>query len=243
MALDTVTVGSNAREIVVLGDPLTASAQLSVGQFHLNDGQSLSAAFYSVLDGGVGLLKNAAGTFDVQRAAVGTTGIPAVNTESTKATYSAGVIDVTPAATATDFWQIIGSSTKTVRVLRVAISGGATAAATVDVQLVKRTALNTGGTQVSVSAIQHDSNDASATAVVNTYSANPSGTGAGQNVRAAKLNLGAAGAAGTVVFDFTTRNGKGIVLRGASQQLVLNWDGAAVPSGTSVNVDVEFSEE
>jgi len=244
VAIDSVTVGANVRQIIVLGDPANASNELSVGQFHLTDAQALTGAYFSLLDGSVGLLKNAAGTFDVQRAAAGTLGVPAANSEGTKTTYSVGAVALTPAATATDFWQIVGSATKTVRVLRLAIGGIATAAATNDVQLVKRTAANTGGTSAALTLAQHDSNDAAPTAAVNTYSVNPTGLGAsGGVVRAAKLNLGAAGAAGQIVWDFTTRNGKGLVLRGNTQSLNLNWNGAAVPAGTSLNIDVEFTEE
>jgi hypothetical protein len=175
---------------------------------------------------------------------VGTTGVPAVSTESSKATYSAGILGFTPVATLTDFFQITGSATKTVRVLRISISGFATAAITEDVQLLKRSTASTGGTPTPATIVPHDSNDAAGTAVVNSFAANPSplGTLTGM-VRAAKLNLGATGAAGVITWDFTTRNSKGLVLRGVAQQLALNWNGAAVPAGTLLDIDVEFSEE
>jgi len=38
-------------------------------------------------------------------------------------------------------------------------------------------------------------------------------------------------------------NSKGLVLRGVAQQYALNWGGAAVPGGTSLAVDWEFTEE
>jgi hypothetical protein len=79
--------------------------------------------------------------------------------------------------------------------------------------------------------------------VVNYYTANPSALGTGALIRAQKFNLGAAGAAGSVVWDFSTRNSRGVVLRGATHQLVLNWGGAAVPAGTALDIDVEWSEE
>ena len=119
----------------------------------------------------------------------------------------------------------------------------ATAAATVDIQAVKRTAANTGGTAVSQTIAQHDSNDAAASGTVNTYTANPASLGAGVNIRAQKLNLGAAGSAGSILWDFTTRNDKALVLRGTTQSLDLNWNGAAVPSGTSLDIELEWTEE
>lgn len=243
MAIDSVTVGANTREVIVIGDPTTAAAELSVGQYHTADGQTLSASIYDLLTGAVPLLINTGGTFDRQHSAPGTTGIPAVSTESTKATYAGAVLGFTPAATPTDIFQVVGSATKIVRVLRVSVSGIATAAATIDLQLIKRTAANTGGTTASVTINQYDSNDSAATALVNKYTANAGALGAGTTLRAQALNLGAAGAAGTIVWDFSTRNGKGLVLRGIAQSLGMNWNAAAVPAGTVIDIDVEFTEE
>ena len=62
-------------------------------------------------------------------------------------------------------------------------------------------------------------------------------------MHAQTLNLGAAGAAGSIVWDFTNRNEKAIVLRGVARNLSLNWGGAAVPSGTVCSIDISFSEE
>lgn len=241
MPIDSVTVGSNERQIVAIGDPTTSSQRASV--LAPADALSLTGLYGQVVANVVELL-NSSGTFDRARSAIGTTGILAINSEGTKATYSAGVIGFTPAATATDFWQIIGSATKTVRVTRLSISGLATAAASIALQLFKRTTASTAGSPSAVTAAQHDSNDATPTAVVNTFGANPSALGtSGGVVRAQKLNLGAAGAAGQLVWDFTTRNSRGLVLRGVAQQLALNWNGAAVPAGTVLEIDVEFTEE
>jgi hypothetical protein len=241
MGLDTVTVGANVRQIVVLGDPLVASNQQHV--LTLGDAVNLSG-FYAALVGNVPLLLNAAGSYDQARSAVGSLGITAVNSEGSKTTYSAGITGFTPAATPTDFFQITGSATKTVRLLRVSISGFATAAISEDVQLLKRSTASTGGTPTAATIVPHDSNNAAGTAVVNSFAANPSplGTLTGL-VRAAKLNLGATGAAGSIVWDFTTRNGQGLVLRAVAQSLNLNWNGAAVPAGTLLDIDVEFTEE
>ena len=241
MPIDSVKVGSNERQIVVVGDPAAASNQQAVQQ--LTDGMSL-VGLSAGLNGAVHLLINPSGLADRMRSAPGATGIAAVNTEGTKTTYSVGLGGFTPAATATDFLSIVGSGTKTVRVTRISISGIATAAATVEIQLIKRSSANTGGTSSAATVVPHDSNDAGATAAVNSYSANPTGLGTTVGtVRAAKLNLGAAGAAGVVEWNFTTRNSKGLVLRGAAQSLNLNWGGAAVPAGTSLTIDVEFTEE
>jgi len=242
MAIDTVTVGSNQRVVQVLGDPSNASQMQSV--LALSDAKNLASAYAALVANVPWLLNPVSSLYDQQRAAPGTTGIAAVSTEGSKATYSVGISGFTPAATPTDWWQIIGSATKTVRVTRIAVSGWATAAIAVDLLLIKRTTASTGGTPTAPAIGVHDSNDAAATAVVNSFAANPSPLGTtGGTLRAAKHNLGAAGNAGTVVWDFTTRNSKGIVLRGVAQQLVLNWGGVAVPSGTLLDVDCEWTEE
>lgn len=240
MGIKVVNVGPDQVPVFIVGDPNTANQLASV--LSVSDAASLAGLFAQVGQH-VPLLLNAAGTYDRQKEAPGATGVPSVNTEGTKTTYSTSTLAFTPAATATDFFTLVGSSTKTVRVTRVTVSGIATSAATNDVQLVKRTTANSGGTATQPTICQHDSNDAAPTAVANLYSANPTlGSGAGAP-RGQKLNLGAAGAAGVVVWDFTTRNSKGMVLRGTTQLLALNWSGNAVPSGTSLSLDIEWTEE
>lgn len=241
MPIDSAQVGANTRLIQIVGDPITAGNQQNILTAS-GDGKSL-AGLFAALCLNVRALQNAGGTFDLQRAAIGTVGIPAVSTEGTKPTYSSGIVAYTPYATATDFWTLVGSATKTVRVLRISITGFATSAISVDLQLIKRTAANTGGTLAQPAIAQHDSNDAAPTAVVNTYSVIPSGLGAGVNARAAKLNLGATGASGIMTWNFGNLNDRALVLRGVAQCLALNWNGAAVPAGTLLDIDVEWSEE
>jgi hypothetical protein len=240
MSLTSFTVGANQVLAVVEGDPSNASAAAST--IVLADAENLTS-LYARLCQSVGMLLNQSGTYDRQRSAIGTTGIPAVSTESTKATYSACSLDVTPAATATDFFSLVGSSSKVVRLLYVQISGIATAAASRDIQLVKRSTANSGGTLTNPTPCQHDSNDAAVSATVQLYSANPTlGSSAGV-ARAAVLNLGAAGGAGVITWDFTNRNDKALVLRGVAQSLNLNFVGQAVPSGTSIDVSITWTEE
>jgi hypothetical protein len=243
MPIGSATVGSNTIPLFILQDPTTAGYQQNIAPMQ-GDSRNLSTQQGAYTLNAPCLVNPVTSNYDQQRAAVGTVGVLAVNTEGTKKSYGAAIVGFTPAATATDFFQILGSGSLVVRVTRITISGIATAAASIDIQLVKRTTANTGGTQVAATMAAYDSNDAGATAVVNSYSANPSvlGTSAG-NIRGAKLNLGAAGAAGSIVWDFTTRNAKAVVLRGAAQSLALNWNGAAVPSGTSVDIDIEWTEE
>jgi len=241
MPIDSKAVGANDRLIQILGDPFSSGAL--AGVLTVINARNLSG-LHALIVQNVPLLENPAGTKDMQAAAAGTTGVPSVNTEGTKATYAVGVLGFTPVATPTDFWAIIGSATKTVRVLRVVIAGIATAAISVDTFLIKRSTASTGGTPTPLTAPAYDSGDAAATAVVDTYAANPSplGTSLG-NAGAEPLNLGVTGFAGKIVWDFTTRNNKGLVLRGVAQSLNLNWGGVAVPAGTKLGIAVEWSEE
>src|SRR6266851_10092350 len=231
MPIGSKTVGSNEVLIQVQSDPSNAAAQASV--LTTADATSL-AGLYAALGQHVSLLLNAAGTYDRLRAAIGATGILPVQNESIKGTCSIGVAGFTPAATATDFAVLVGSATKTIRLLRVQISGIASAAATVEISLVKRTTADSGGTISATPTIGlHDSNDSAITGVLNVYSANPTLGTSGGLIRCEKLNLGAVGAAGRIEWVFSTRNSKGLVLRGIAQNYALNFGGQAVPGGTS----------
>lgn len=241
MPIDAQGVGANQRQIIINGDPNTAANMQSV--LTVADATSL-AGLYGSVTAAIGMSRNAAGTFDLNRSVPGIIGIPSVSTEGQKTTYAVGSLGITPAANPTDLWTLIGSGTKTVRLLRLAISGFATAAATIEVQLIRRSAANSGGTSSTPTLVSSDSNNAAATAVVSLYSVNPASLGSTVgNMRAAKLNLGAAGAAGSLIWDFGTRNGQGLVLRGIAQGLAINLVGAAMPSGASFAIDAEFVED
>jgi hypothetical protein len=174
------------------------------------------------------------------------TGAQMSNGEGRKPTYSAALIAYAPYASPQDIVGIVGSAAKQARVLRFAVSGRATQANQLDVQLLKRSTADTGGTPTAVAAVSHDSNDAAASATVASFASAPTaGTLVGA-VRAQQINLSAAGSGGAAVpveFDFGTCNDKAVVLNGASEALYLNLNGAAVPGGTVLNVFVEWSEE
>jgi hypothetical protein len=174
------------------------------------------------------------------------TGAQMSNGEGRKPTYSAALIAYSPYATPQDIVGIVGSASKQVRVLRFAVSGRASAANQLDVQLLKRSSADSGGTPSALTAVPHDSSDAAASAVATSYGSAPTaGTLVGA-VRAQQINLSAAGSGGAAVpveFDFGTVNDKSIVLNAASEGLYLNLNGAAMPAGTVLNVFVEWSEE
>lgn len=244
MPIDAAQRGTNLCLTVVVADPSNTVANQNIVQPGNADTISYTST-YGPYVGSQGLLLNAVGTTDRQKSAPGTIGIPSVNTEGTKATYSAAQFGFTPVATPTDFWQITGSGSKTIRVLRISISGISSAGASVQTMLYKRSTANSGGTLTAATNVPHDSNSNPGTAVVNSYSsANPT-TGTGGVVRAGELTLPASGnnSAPMLVWDFTKLNDQAMVLRNAAQSLCLNWGGVAVPGGASLTIDVEWTEE
>ena len=79
------------------------------------------------------------------------------------------------------------------------------------------------------------------------YTANASslGTAVG-DIQGARINVQATGALVTpdrVTFDFSNRNDKAIVLRGTSDILAITSNNTAWPTGTTLSVNVEFTEE
>jgi hypothetical protein len=171
-----------------------------------------------------------------------------VNNEGGKATY-VSAFQVTPAASATDIVQLIGSATKIVKVTRVSIAGIASSAAVIDVIGVKRSAADTGGTGSSTTITNHDSGDGVATAVCTAYTANPSVGATGSkygNARFGKVGLQTA--AGTVtpiplIWTFGMNNDKALTLRaGISDAFCINLNGVQ-SSGQVMDIEITWTEE
>lgn len=184
-------------------------------------------------------------TYDRSRSAAGTVGIPAINTEGTKTTYSAAAT-VVPAAAATDIFTITGSATKTIRVTRIQISGQATTASPSIISLAKRSAAATGGTSTAPTVVPHDSGSAAGTATLLNYTVNPTPGALVGNIRSQEMVLVTAATPAVsnvpIVWDFTTRNSQGVVLRGIAQVLAINF-GTATITGAVLGVDIEWTEE
>jgi hypothetical protein len=241
MPISGITVGSSVQQVISIGDPNVASQFEAV--LPISDNTNTSGKFGGLELASLALKNPGTGNLDIARATPGGVGVIAVSAEGTKNTYSSASVGVTLAATATDFWQLIGSATKTVRILRITLTGIATAAVSRDILLIVYSTADSGGTATQPVIVPNDSNNAPATAVINLYSANPTlGTLVG-TIRARKLNLGAPGSAGIIEWKFSDNNDQAIVLRGVSQALSLNFNGAAVPSGTLIDIECEFVED
>jgi hypothetical protein len=167
----------------------------------------------------------------------------ALSTSGFRPTYRYTAVDITPVATATDVLTLTGSATKTIRVTKVTIMGSSTASSIYDVYLVKRSAANTGGTLTNPTASSADSTDATAAGVLSLYTANPSALGAGIVVEASKVYLGTAAITSpTVSYTWGTRGDKAPILR-AGESLAINFNGGAVPTGASLYMTFEWTED
>jgi len=169
-----------------------------------------------------------------------------VSTDSKKATYSAAFVGLVPAAATTDLVTITGSGTKTVRIIRMVLSTSTTSGSgiSVNVSVVKRSSANSGGTSSNAVAVPHDSNNAAATATVAGYTANPTtlGTAVGP-IRAIRYSaITAGGNQNELTWEFGNRPSQAIVLRGTSQQLSINLNGASITGGIA-DLSVEWTEE
>lgn len=92
--------------------------------------------------------------------------------------------------------------------------------------------------------VPHDSNNASATATVVNYTANPSalGTSVG-TVRSTRMSFNnSATMAQDNGFEFGNRGSQSIVLRGTSQLLAVNFGSTSI-TGSLINITVEWTEE
>lgn len=186
-------------------------------------------------------------TSGLQANVVGSDAVNAVSVmiaAPSKSTFMVGSGSFSPPATPTDLWTIIGSSTKTVKILKIFLMATQTTAAA-DIFFLKRySSANTGGTATTVTPIALDTNDGSATAVVKFYTANPTlGTLVG-SLDEAYMNVGAPGSLDqTFEWDFTNNLCEPLTLRGAAQQISVNFNGVALPAGLKVAVTVLFTEE
>lgn len=179
------------------------------------------------------------------KVAPGAPGVAAVNSEGYKATYRYYSAGNTPAALPTDVLTLTGSATRTVRVKKIVLSGLATTAGQMVWSLIRRSAINTGGTSTAPVPSKHDPNDPAPTAALALYTINPTGLGATvATVRGGRLFHNLATAQNDrLVFDYSTNQDKPLILRGTTDILALNGGAVALPSGATLDIEVEFEED
>jgi hypothetical protein len=177
-------------------------------------------------------------------------GLVVRNIPRERLTYAAATPSVVPAASATDIFTITGSGTKTVYIHKITVTGTRTAHAHDLVQLIKRSTANSGGTSATLTNVPYDSTNAAATAVVRSYTANPTlGTAVG-TVYARRQSFpvqtpaNAQGNGGSVVpWEWTfVANAQPIILRGTNQVLAVNLNAITITGGI-LQFSIEWSEE
>jgi len=210
---------------------------------------ALGPGLASFLPFGIGvetlaLYDSVAGLMYGLRNAPGHQGAVLVSSDGAKATYRyAG--SLTPAATPTDIITIAGSATKTGRIKSIVLGGIATTAGSMAVALVRRSAPNTGGTKASATGAPHDINDAAATVIPLVFTANASALGTavasmGQGRLWLPLNTGQPF---PIRWDFSTRQDKALIVRGANDIIAIAFGGGTVPAGGVIDWEIEIEED
>lgn len=161
-----------------------------------------------------------------------------------KTTYASSITNLATAANATDVVTLSGSASKTIKIVEIGISGSATAAITLSVQLIKRSATNTTGTSTTPTVVPLDSANAAGTAVFRAYTANPGalGTVVG-TIKAYKLLIDSTTIASNfVIYQHGSMPGQPIVLRGTGEFLGINFNATTV-TGSSMCIYIIWTEE
>lgn len=177
-----------------------------------------------------------------------------------KSTYSSAFFGLVPPASATDEICIAGSATKTVRIGRIVLTGTAGTLVTVPITIVRRVTADTGGTAATTTAnpgvtTQIASRDTgqnpntAATAVLISYTAVPTINDTAPvyiDSDAITLPTTAAATDNTpTVFDWSRdieNNLQPPTLRGAAQQLCVNFNSTSITSGV-LNGSITWTEE
>lgn len=180
-----------------------------------------------------------------QGASVNSFGRQMVDTSGGTPTYSGGIIAFTPQATPQDFFTLTGNGLVVAALRRVEVWIAATAAAAMELQLVFNSAPNTGGTAAVPVAVPCDPSNVAASCALAAYSVAPTaGTTVGILAagRAAGPILAGAGAQAPLTWTFSDVNDRPPILRTANQQIALNGNGAALPSGIKFSIRFTWTE-
>jgi hypothetical protein len=140
----------------------------------------------------------------------------------------------------TDNAVLPGNATNTVLVTRVLVSCTQTTAGIVTLNIIKRSAADTGGTSAAMTAVPDDSTFTAVSAPLSYTGTGPTAGTAVGNVDTYQLGCNAAATAGPNDIYVLDRRLKPIVLRGTAQQLAVNFGGAI--TGGNLTVTYEWQE-
>ena len=164
-------------------------------------------------------------------------------------TYQSGAYAFTPASTPTDIAALeLNGWGQSASLRHIRISCTATAVSTFQV-LLQRSANGGAGTSAQQYADRSDLYDASAYAGFYTYTVNRTSNGNGISssrplIRMDNITCGTATAAGVDInWEFGRNGEKSPTIKNINDWLVVNLAGQTMPSGISMNMEVEWQEE
>lgn len=161
-------------------------------------------------------------------------------------TYAAAFSNITVASAATDVWCIEGSASRRIKIIRFFAYGTKGTGSTERFNIIKRSALNTGGTSSLATNVSFDSTSTSPTAKVRAYTVNPTGLGTSVGLiysnQMAVPGRGSSNRAGHIDLDFKSNQHKPLMLRGATEAICLNFLGNTM-SSNQWDFTVFWSEE
>lgn len=164
-----------------------------------------------------------------------------------QATYSAGAAVGTTPATPTDLCQISGNATRSVAVTHIVLTSTQGTAGINTWYLTKRSKADSGGGVAAMTVVPHDTNFPAAYSTPNVIpSPLPSLGPSVGDVRAVHLMSPATGSVVSAVNEFVIGDmdfqTSPIVLHGTGDSLSVNFKGAALPTGLSVNCNFTWTE-
>jgi hypothetical protein len=185
------------------------------------------------------------GLMNAARQAPGGTGVMAVSSDGSKATYRAGAIAQTLfSGAAAVLVEIKGSATKTVRIKKITLWAQAATKFYAELTLLRCTGLS-AGTPVVANIGKHDTNDPAATAVVNSFAAAATAGSGSAVIGALPLSTVVPSATATMqttVWDFCRNADKALILRGTGD--VIEVFSNTLTLGTATfGFNVEFEED
>ena len=244
-----LVAGAAADGAAVAGNPVLVAGQDGTNaQSILTDSTGRQVVVGAAVDGaavaGNPVLIGGQDGTNAQSLLTDTSGRLIVGNEGTKTTYSCA-FSVVPAAAATDIAAIGGSASKTIRILRIHVSGACTAGVGYSLSLIKRGAADSGGTSSAGTVVPNDSGSAAGTGTVTIYTANPTLNNTVGSVRrsyGAQATFTAAVVGIPIDWDFADRPGQALVLRGTAEQACINYEGQT-NAGNVLYCHVEWTEE
>lgn len=169
-----------------------------------------------------------------------------VNPTSRKATYAAS-ITYSPALIATDVLTLQGSASKKISIRSIEANATNSGNLNIRVDLVKRSATNTGGTSTVLTGIPFDSNDAAASGVCRYYTANPSSLGASLGILRTNYifapSLLATNATKLVDLSLGTAEYKMLTLNSTTEFLAINLGGTSITGTSVITLNIIWEEE